>query len=133
MKLDLIRKEFTPHSTIGDFLIDGVWFSFSLEDTVREGIKVPGQTAIPYGTYQVTKNYSNRFKCVMPLLLNVPKCEGIRIHSLNTAEQTEGCIGIGYKKSEEYIYQSRKALKDFMPKLEAGLVQGMVTITIVKG
>lgn len=129
MKLDLVRKEFTEHSTIGDLLIDGQFFCFTLEDTVRE-VKIPGQTAIPYGSYEVITNYSNRFKKVMPLLLNVPHFEGVRIHAGNTNKDTEGCILLGYTKEKDFIGQSRPALFDFMTKLKAGLKDGKVRIEI---
>lgn len=131
MKLTLIRKEFTDISTIGDLLIDGQFFCYVLEDMIRpEGVKIPGQTAIPYGSYEVITNYSNRFKKVMPLLLNVPHFEGVRIHSLNTAEQTEGCIGIGFTKGVDFIGQSRSAFADFIEKLRAGLAEGKVRIEV---
>ena len=130
MKIEIIRKEFTEHCTIGDLLIDGEFFCFTLEDVVREGVKIPGETAIPYGTYQVITNHSNRFKRVMPLIINVQNFEGVRIHSGNTDKQTEGCILVGYKKVENYISQSKKAFDDFFPKLQAGLENGRVELII---
>ena len=132
MKLEVVRKNFTEHSTIGDLLIDGIFFSFTLEDTVRE-VKIPKETAIPYGTYQVITNHSDRFGKIMPLILNVEGFKGVRIHNGSYAGDTEGCILIGYKKAENMIYESKKAFKDFMPILQNGLEAGMVTITISKG
>lgn len=129
MKLDLIRKEFTAISTIGDLLIDGKFYCYTLEDMYREK-KIKGVTAIPYGRYEVIINFSNRFKKPMPLLLNVKGFDGIRIHSLNTSDQTEGCIGVGFTKSKDFIGNSRSAFNQFMPKLRTGLKQGKVFIEI---
>jgi len=131
MKLELIRKEFTEHSTIGDLLIDGQFFCFTLEDVVRD-VKIPGQTAIPYGSYEVITDYSNRFKKVMPLLLNVPGFDGVRIHSGNTDKDTEGCVLIGFTKTKDFIGESKKAFLEFLPKLQAGLKEGKVRINIDK-
>jgi hypothetical protein len=129
MKLDLIRKEFTTISTIGDLLIDGKFYCYTLEDMYREK-KIKKVTAIPYGTYEVIINFSNRFQKQMPLLLNVPGFEGIRIHSGNTAEHTEGCILLGCKKEVNWIGGSVQAFISFMPKLEHGTKEGKVFLTI---
>jgi len=129
MKLELIRKEFTDHSTIGDLLIDGQFFCYTLEDKVR-AVKIPKQTAIPYGTYEVITNYSNRFKRVMPLILNVTGFEGVRIHSGNTDKDTEGCPLVGFKKGIDSIGQSKLAFTAFFQRLQAGLKEGKVQIEI---
>ena len=129
MKLDLIRKEFTTISTIGDLLIDGKFYCYTLEDMYRDK-KIKGVTAIPYGTYEVIINFSNRFKKPMPLLLNVPNFEGIRIHNGNTAEHTEGCILLGFTKSKDFIGNSKSAFNQFMLKLKEGLKTGKVFLTI---
>jgi len=66
-----------------------------MSNTEISKIKVYAQTAIPTGKYQIVMTYSSKFKKVMPLLLNVPGFAGIRIHSGNTADDTEGCIITG--------------------------------------
>lgn len=132
MKLKLIRKEFTDYSSIGEMLIDGEKFCFTLEDAARE-IKIPKQTAIPYGSYEVITNYSDRFKKVMPLLLNVPGFEGVRIHNGNTDKDTEGCILLGYTKQKNFIGNSKTAFSDFMKLLTKGLKQGKVRLEIKNG
>jgi len=129
MKLDLIRKVFTESSTIGDLLINGEFFCYTLEDVPRV-VKIPGETAIPCGTYQVITNYSNRFKKIMPLLLNVPGFEGVRIHSGNTAKDTEGCILLGYSKDNNFVGESRNAFTEFFKRLQSGLKDGKVQITV---
>lgn len=98
MQIDIVRTIFTDKSTIGDFIINNRFFSYSLEDKDRQwhteageiiawvkSLKIPKETAIPYGTYEVIINYSNRFKKEMPLLLNVPDYLGVRIHTGNYA------------------------------------------------
>ena len=57
--------------------------------------KVYGQTAIPRGSYECVYTYSNRFKKMLPLLKDVPGFDGIRIHSGNSAKDTDGCILVG--------------------------------------
>ena len=117
MKLTLIRQEFTDISTIGELLIEGEHFCFTLEDPVRDE-KVYGMTAIPYGTYEVVVTYSPRFKKNMPILKNVENYEGVRIHVGNTADDTEGCILVGYTKGKDFIGGSRKAFNDLMAKIK---------------
>lgn len=142
MKIDIIRKEFSEISTIGDMLIDGVFFCFTLEDKDRQRQadgsiikwehynKIYGQTAIPYGSYNLITNYSNRFKRIMPLIENVPSFSGIRIHSGATDKDTEGCPLIGFKKSAGSISQSKLAFVAFMQQLTKGLKAGKVRIEI---
>ena len=117
MKLDLIRQEFTDISTIGELLIDGEHFCFTLEDPVRDE-KIYGMTAIPYATYEVVITYSPRFHKYMPLLKNVDNFEGVRIHSGNTANDTEGCILVGFTKGKDFIGGSRKAFNDLMARIK---------------
>lgn len=83
-----------------------------------EGEKVWGKTAIPKGTYKVIINMSNRFKKEMPLLLNVPKFEGVRIHTGNTAEDSSGCIIIGMIRTLNGVGMSQIAYTKLMEKLK---------------
>jgi hypothetical protein len=55
----------------------------------------------------------------MPLLLNVPYFQGIRIHSGNTTEDTSGCILVGQYQSEKMIIKSRDTFKALMVRLRA--------------
>lgn len=106
IKLKLIRNEFLPDRTLGKLLLSGqhgdTYFAYTLEDTVREpGVKIPGQTAIPAGRYEMVVDRSNRFSALaghdvyLPRLLNVPNFEGIRIHAGNSPLDSAGCILIG--------------------------------------
>ena len=96
MKLRLERVAKKNTYTIGKLYINDSYFCDTLEDVVRpDGVRVFGQTAIPIGVYEVAITMSNRFKKLMPLLLNVPMFDGIRIHSGNTDADTYGCILVG--------------------------------------
>ena len=127
------RKWYTDKSTIGELTFDD-FKCFTLEDTVRkDGIKVYGKTAIQGGRYEVVLTYSERFKKFMPLLLNVPKFEGIRIHSGNKPEDTEGCILVGLVRppdQKDLILDSRAAFSLLMAKLEPASKVGKIQIGI---
>jgi hypothetical protein len=117
MKIEVKRLHRTENSTIGELLIDGVWECYTLEDKERD-VKIKNETAIPRGTYKVIINQSNRFKRLLPLLLNVPNFEGVRIHSGNTNHNTEGCILVGRTRSKDFIGQSRKAFDSLFAKMQ---------------
>lgn len=116
MELRLVRRWLTPQATIGQLDLNGVFECYTLEDPVREE-KIPGQSAIPAGRYEVIVTYSVRFAAMLPLLKNVPGFTGIRIHAGNTASDTEGCILVGQTREKDFIGQSRKALDRLMMKL----------------
>lgn len=120
MELRVQRDTYSKKSTIGRLFIDGIFECFTLEDMVRApGVKIPGETAIPAGRYQVVIDFSNRFKKFKPHLLNVPMFEGIRIHSGNTDADTEGCILVGtlIAPQGDEILNSQRAFADFMQKI----------------
>jgi hypothetical protein len=117
MKIQIKRLHRTEFSTIGELLIDNVWECYTLEDIERD-VKIKGETAIPKGTYKVIINQSNRFKRLLPLLLNVEGFEGVRIHAGNTNHDTEGCILVGKTRSNDFIGQSRKAFDSLFTKMQ---------------
>ena len=69
--------------------------------------KIMGRSAIPEGRYAVVITYSPKLEQWLPLLLNVPKFSGIRIHAGNTAEDTEGCILVGKNWEVGKVLDSR--------------------------
>jgi hypothetical protein len=114
MILELTRRIKTPDYTIGDLNVNGELFCQTMEDTDRglmfqmpleeiQARKVYGKTAIPTGVYEVVFNYSAKFKKELPLLLNVPGYQGIRIHSGNVAADSLGCILPGIEKNNKVI------------------------------
>lgn len=131
-QLTLLRKWFTNKSTIGELMFLGRFECFVLEDTSRKE-KIYGKTAIPEGTYEIVLSYSERFKTYLPLLLDVPNFEGVRIHTGNTPADTEGCLILGMKRMEDAVGESRIAMKAFMEKLEPLVKKEKVYIKIHGG
>jgi len=139
MKLQLKRIYFAPDYTIGKLSIDGVPFCDVLEDTNRDKnhdgdltdigeAKVFGQTCIPFGTYEVIITESQRFKRELPLLLNVPGFDGIRIHPGNTAVDTHGCLLVGVNDKKGRVSQSQATFAKLFLILQAATD---ITIEIV--
>ena len=118
------RKWKKEEYTIGNMMVDSLWFSNTLEDAVRTGAKIHGRTAIPAGKYKVCMDtVSPRFKNrawakpyggIVPRLVDVPGFEGILIHPLNTADETDGCIGVGLNKQKGKILDSVKTYRTLM-------------------
>ena len=117
MVIQIKRLYKTNNSTIGELYIDGVFECYTLEDKERE-IKIKSETAIPKGKYKVIINKSNRFKQLLPLLLNLPNFEGVRIHPGNTNHDTEGCILTGTTKGKDFIGNSRIAFNRLFRKMQ---------------
>ncbi|WP_394992990.1 DUF5675 family protein [Emticicia sp.] len=116
MKLKL-KREPHPEYTIGKLYIDDIFECFTLEDIIRD-MKIKGETAIPYGKYKVIINQSIRFKRALPLLLNVPNFEGIRIHTGNKTADTEGCILVGTMRTKDgMVLNSKIAFDKLFPKM----------------
>jgi hypothetical protein len=134
MEIKVTRKIFTNKSTIGELYINGKFFCFTLEDVDRylEGgrEKIYGETAIPRGKYNVVLSYSNRFKKYLPEIQNVPQFEGIRMHTGNKPEDTEGCILVGKVKTKDFVGNSVKAFSAFMAELKKVEKKEKITITI---
>lgn len=134
MKLSLFRNTFTDQATIGELTVDGRLLGYTLEDKDRnleKGVKkIPAITAIPRGTYEVIINFSNRFQTYMPLLIGVPQFEGVRIHTGNTAADTEGCILIGKMRGANQIVKSRAAYAELLGLLKSVEKKEKIFITI---
>ena len=135
MILKLIRKYLKDTYTIGKLYINGTYFCDTVEDKVRDynkdgdlndlgETKVYGETAIPYGTYEVEVTYSPKFKRDLPLIKNVPHFEGIRIHRGNYPKDSLGCVLVGENKvkggvinSTKYEVELTKILKETKEKI----------------
>jgi Family of unknown function (DUF5675) len=130
VELRLIREPSVKGATMGVLFVDGVFECFTLEDQIREQAGVPvttwkvwGESAIPCGRYRVIITPSHRFKRPLPLVVDVPGFEGIRMHPGNHKGNTEGCILLGRRRAktasgEPWVGESRLALETLFPRLE---------------
>jgi len=110
----VIRQVFTKDSTIGEMLINGKHFCWTLEDFDRDKNrdgdiddpgeeKVYGETAIPSGIYNIKLTMSPHFKRITPEILNVKGYGGVRIHGGNSKVDTLGCVLVAYNKGTDRI------------------------------
>ena len=136
MKIKLVRIAFKETYTIGKLYVDGKYVCDTIEDkdrgldnsmTVNEILrkKIKGQTAIPTGHYIIEITYSPKFKRMMPLLLGVKGFSGIRIHSGNTAKDSEGCLLVGKNTQVGMVTESRNTYQRLF-----AMMQGEKNITI---
>lgn len=141
MIIDLYRKYRKPDYTIGSLSINGERFCETIEDTDRgltndmkpkdiAVIKVKGKTAIPTGKYKVNVNWSPRFRKELPILEDVPCYEGVRIHSGNTAKDTEGCILPGRNTKVGMVTNSREWTDKLVTMIKKALLREQVYINI---
>jgi len=139
MKIVLKRKTGNVKFTEGRMYIDGEFECFTVEDADRKleagGTKVQNQTAIPRGTYKVVMSYSQRFKKVLPEVLNVPGFTGVRIHAGNSSADTEGCIIVGAlndSMDDDFVGSSKVAMSRLVPKIvDALAVKQAVILEVV--
>lgn len=142
MELRLERLWPKAEYTVGRLYIDGEMFCNTLEDKVadvnRNGEfdgterKIPGKTAIPYGTYKIFYGWSPRFGRNLPRLLNVTAFDGILIHPGNTAEDSAGCILVGRNTEVGRLTQSRLCSDELNKRIDIAQRRGEpITIEIV--
>ncbi len=130
MTLRVIREPSTAAATLGILLIDGVFACWTLEDVVRP-VKIPGETAIPAGRYDVRLSLSQRFQKVLPEVLAVPGFTGIRVQGGNGAGDTQGCVLVGRKRGNYVVLESKLALMEVMEQLRRATTAGdQITISV---
>jgi hypothetical protein len=143
MTIRIDRKWKKAEYTISKVYINGRYFGCNaLEDTDRgllqtmqitelQRKKIKGKTAIPRGYYDVRITYSPKYKRNMPLVVDVPAFSGIRLHSLNKPEDSEGCIGFGKNDKVGWISDSKYWTDKICRLIEAALNKGEKVTLIV--
>ena len=141
MELTLTRRDCGKISTLGEIQVGGVFECFCIEDTDRQletdpDAKVHGRTCIPRGKYEVIITWSNRFSKELPLLVDVPGFQGIRIHPGNTAADTEGCLlpATSYAQQGDQMVgvNSREAFRRLFAKIQTAVDAGQQVVIDVR-
>lgn len=109
------------NATTGDLWASKVMHWFTLE---------PAPPVIPTGVYEVRITPSPKFKRRLPLLIDVPGHDGVRIHPGNFPRDTEGCILLGKVLSGDSVEQSDAAFEDFFAFLDNALSSDSVYLKI---
>lgn len=148
MKLTIKRTITRNSYTLGKLYVDGVYFCDTLEDKDRgltqnmsveqiKSMKVPGETAIPKGTYRVTLDvvspkfskypfYMQTCGGKLPRLIDVKGYEGVLIHVADGPKRdslVQGCIGIGNLSAEEYLMNGKKVFTELYNKLKGNIIE----------
>lgn len=132
MQVVIWRKYRKPGFTISRLYVDGKRMCHILEDEDRglmQGMsvgeimtrKLAGRTAIPVGHYKIVRQWSPRFKKILPTILNVKGYSGVRMHAGNTSKDTDGCTLFGDANEEvlrDWVSNSRKRFKEFDTALQ---------------
>lgn len=148
MKLTIKRTITRNSYTLGKLYVDGVYFCDTLEDKDRgltqdmsveqiKSMKVPGETAIPKGTYRVTLDvvspkfskypfYMETCGGKLPRLIDVKGYEGVLIHVADGPKRdslVQGCIGIGNLSAEEYLMNGKKVFAELYNKMKGNNIE----------
>jgi hypothetical protein len=119
LEIKLLRTKKTADYTVGELYIDNKKKCYTLEDTVRDK-KIKHETAIPKGTYKVKlrkygtthERYENRFGDLHKGTLeicDVPNYTDVLIHIGNSNIDTSGCILVGERERNGWLFSSTKA------------------------
>ena len=137
MNLFIKLIAFKPAYTIGHLFIDHgnnnlEYFCDTLGDTFRDLTKekkIFGKTHIPCGTYKMTLEYSPKYKCLVPLLHDVPQFSKIEIHWGNDENDTDGCILVGKNNIKGRVTNSKNTFENLMDILgDSGQKEWNITI-----
>jgi hypothetical protein len=137
VKLTLKRKGFNKTTTTGTLYRDELRLCDTLEDCDRwlevygKDAKITSKTAIPRGTYDVTINWSNRFKKYMLAVLEVPYFEGVRLHAGNTHENTDGCPLLGDYSDDYTVVNSKVRTQEVFDLVEETLKTEKVSLEVL--
>ena len=102
-----------------------------------KSLKIPGETAIPKGTYKVTLDvvspkfskypfYMKVCEGKLPRLIDVKGYEGVLIHVADGIKRDtllQGCIGIGNLSSEEYLINGKQVFTEFYNRIKGNDVE----------
>ncbi|TIH19845.1 hypothetical protein D0S45_00470 [Marinifilum sp. JC120] len=128
-KVELIRVESGEEATLGGLLVDGKSICWTLEEPWRGNRK--DVSCIPEGRYPLKLEFSPSKGRKLWTIKDVPNRSYVRIHTGNTADDTEGCpltgTKPGYLKGKRAVLGSRAAFIEFMAAM-SGCVEADIVI-----
>lgn len=127
VELNVLRTTPTHYSTIGNLSIGETFFSYCLEPTDRglthdmtidqiEALKIPKQTCIPNGRYEI-KLYNSPKHGLCLCLQDVPGFGFVEIHIGNYPHDTEACLLPGAGKQKDMVTNSKSMVTTLNTKL----------------
>tara|TARA_R110000737_G_scaffold198698_1_gene218741 strand:+ start:608 stop:1057 length:450 start_codon:yes stop_codon:yes gene_type:complete len=145
VNLELLRYSTSSESTLGILSNEKGFLCHTIEDAWHLA-KIPGQTRIPEGVYDIelrtdggmNEKYSLKhlFHKGMLWLRNVPDYSWVYIHTGNKASHSEGCILVGDTSNNNqlttgFVGSSKAAYTRIYPRIaEAILAEETVSIEI---
>ena len=132
MELLLERTEKTQTYTAGRLYFVNELGKAYFCDTLEPPMPNYNQTtrAIPAGRYSVAITWSPKFQRWLPLLVNVPRREGIRIHAGNNPSDSRGCILVGKALLPGHVYTSRSTLEALINRLKERAEGEVIHLTV---
>lgn len=150
MEIKVDRKWKKEKYTIGRLYINGEFICNTIEDTDRgltqsmseeeiKSKKIYGKTAIPSGRYKILMNvvspkfsqkefYMNVCKGKVPRLEGIKGFSGVLIHSAATADNVEGCIGVGFNTETGRLTSIKEAFEKVYSRLSSSKEDIWITI-----
>ena len=150
MEIKVDRKWKKEKYTIGRLYINGEFICNTIEDTDRgltqsmseeeiKSKKIYGKTAIPSGRYKILMNvvspkfsqkefYMNVCKGKVPRLEGIKGFSGVLILSAATADNVEGCIGVGFNTEIGRLTSIKEAFEKVYSKLSSSKEDIWITI-----
>lgn len=143
--ITVLRYMHDDTTTVGLLYIENTFQCYTLEDTYHQ-VKVPGDTRVPAGIYQVgfskeetslTKKYRDLYPDWFTYhieIMNVPEFSSIYIHNGGDYRDTEGCLlvsdSLSAGSSSTVLTNSKNTFKRIYQKLE-GFLHDQKSISII--
>lgn len=135
MLIKVVRRWFGEEATVDRILINERPMFFGLEDQVRlqkNGKlvdKIYGESAIPYGEYEIEIVWWAKHSMWVPAIKGVSGFDGILIHPGATDLDTLGCLLVG----ENFIKDKNRGFRLVNSKKAFDVLFGMIKLAKSRG
>jgi hypothetical protein len=117
--VEVVRDTFTDRSTTSKLIIPALPQITGYPKIERVQLELPthhnGQrnmkkrTCVLPGRYRVVPSDWDKYKCIMPLLAEVPDRTGVFFHPANDPSELEGCLAPAMTRTKDHVEESRRA------------------------